>query len=532
MVNQLMWRVCVTLALLLFVLSPTASRSESGHSSDPRSENVPQTTSGPVTLQQVEAALPKLEALTEQTLESTGTPGLAIAVVFDDQVVYLKGFGVRKMGEPQLVDPDTVFQIASVSKSMASTVVAGLVGDGVVGWDDRIVQHDPRFEMSDPWVTHEVTLRDMFAHRSGLPDHAGDLVEDLGYSREQVLYRLRFGKPGSSFRSEYAYTNFGLTEAAVAAAKADGKTWEELCETRLYEPLGMTSTSSRFADYQAAANRAWTHVRVNDRWVAKYVRDPDPQSPAGGVSSTVRDMAQWMRLQLGNGTIDGKQVISAEALGETHVPQIVSRQPADPSTDHAGFYGLGWNVGYDALGRVRLSHSGAFAYGVATAVYLLPADKLGIAVLTNGLPIGVPEALCLSFLDLAMYGAVQRDYAALLAPIFAEVLEPKYDTDYSTPPVPSSPPLPFEAYTGTYHNDYFGDIEIATENGGLVIKMGPDQTTFPMQHWDRDVFHYQPVGENAGGLSGVTFTIGTSQKAAGIVVENLNVDGNRTFARA
>src|SRR5207249_10706952 len=122
----------------------------------------------------------------------------------------------REAGRPEPIDADTVFQLASVSKPVASTVMAALVGDRVVDWDDRIVDHDPEFQMYDAWVTNAVTLRDMFAHRSGLPDHAGDLLEDLGYGREEILYRLRYQKPASSFRAQYHYTNFGLTAAAVA----------------------------------------------------------------------------------------------------------------------------------------------------------------------------------------------------------------------------------------------------------------------------------------------------------------------------
>ena len=143
------------------------------------------------------------------------------------------------MGRPETVDADTVFQIASMSKPIASTVVAALVGEGVVAWDDPIVRHEPAFAMHDAWVTRAITLRDMFCHRSGLPHHAGDLVEDIGYDRAEVLHRLRYVVPATSFRSHYAYTNFGLTAAAVAAARASGQSWEEVSAERLYRPLGM-----------------------------------------------------------------------------------------------------------------------------------------------------------------------------------------------------------------------------------------------------------------------------------------------------
>ena len=234
-----------------------------------------------------------------------------------------KGFSVRKAGENQPVDADTVFQLASLSKPIASTIVAGVVGDKVVSWDDPIIKHDSGFQMDNPYVTQEVTLRDMFSHRSGLPDHAGDLLEDLGFDRATTLYRLRYLPTYDNFRSVYAYTNFGLTEGAVAAATASGKAWEDLAEQRLYQRLGMNHTSSQFADYKSASNRALLHVEENGKWVAKYTRDPDTESPAGGVSSTVRDLAKWMRLQLGNGVYAGEQVIDADALAETHRPQII-----------------------------------------------------------------------------------------------------------------------------------------------------------------------------------------------------------------
>jgi len=212
------------------------------------------------TPEKVKGALAELEKFADQTLKKTGVPGMAIAVVFQDEVVYLKGFGVRQTGKEEPVDADTVFQLASVSKPIATTVLAALVGEGVIHWDDRVIDHDGGFRLYDPWVTREVTFRDLLCHRSGLPAHAGDLLEDLGYGRAEVLHRLRYLKPGSSFRSRNDYTNFAFTEAGIAGARAAGKTWEELSADKLYRPLGMTSTSSRFADYAAAKNRALLRV--------------------------------------------------------------------------------------------------------------------------------------------------------------------------------------------------------------------------------------------------------------------------------
>ena len=488
-------------------------------------------TAAEVTQAKVEAVLPKLTELAEQTLKQTGVPGMAIVVVYKDKVVYLKGFGVRKAGTDTPITGDTVFQLASVSKPMTSTVMAALVGEGVISWDDPVTKHFPGFRLYVPWVTEQVTLRDLLCHRSGLPGGAGDLLEDMGYTQGEILHRLRFLKPASSFRSHYAYTNFGFTAAAVAAAKAAGNSWEDLVAEKLYKPLGMKSSSSRFKDFEGAKNRAHIHVQVVDRWVTKYVRNPQAQSPAGGVSSTPRDLAQWMRLQLAGGKFNGKQIIAAEALAETHRPQIVSG--FNPKTNRASFYGLGWGVGYDAQGRVFWSHSGAFYIGVRTEVKLLPAEDIGIAVLSNGAPTGIPEGMTESFYGLLLTGELKKDWIKLANRMFAESVKNSYgyDTDYSKPPALVSPALPAEAYVGIYRNTYFGDIEVAAQKGALVLRLGPKKTSFDLRHWDRDVFIYQPVGESAGGLSGVTFWVGPERKATQVVIENLNVNGQGTFTR-
>lgn len=487
-----------------------------------------------VTEQRLEEALRKLDGVVADALGKTGVPGMAIAVVHRDQVVYLKGFGVREVGRPGPVSPDTIFPLASVSKPFASTVIAALVGDGVVAWDDPLIRHDPGFEMYDSWVTREVTLRDMFAHRSGLPGHAGDALEDMGFDRAEILYRLRYKKPASSFRSRYAYTNFGLTAASVAAAMAAGKSWEDLSTDRLYRPLGMRNTSSRFADFIAAANRAHAHVKLDGKWVAKYTRDPDAQSPAGGVSSSVRDLTSWMRLQLGRGWFAGVEIIKQAGLDETHIPQIVRPpKPENPAADHVGFYGLGWNVDYDEQGRVRWGHSGAFNLGNATAVNFLPAEQLGIVSLTNAQPIGLAEAVNRSFFDLTLTGAIEKDWVTLYGQLFAQMMTPDYGTaiDYARPPASPSPPLPAAAYAGTYANNLFGKVEIAESGSGLVIKQGPRQNSFVLAHFDRDVFIYQPYGENAYGPAAVTFTVAANRSATEVTVENLNLDGQGSFLR-
>ena len=490
---------------------------------------------GRVTRERVALAAERVPALARQILERTGVPGMSVAVVSGDAVAFLGGFGVRQLGGAAVVDADTVFQLASVSKTIAATVVAAVVGDDTVEWTSRMANVDPSFALRDAWPTQQVTLSDLFAHRSGLRDHAGDLLEDLGFDRDEVIHRIRYLEPEYSFRAGYAYTNFGVTAAAVAVAKAAGASWEDLSTARLYAPLGMVHTSSRFADYMAATNRAIPHVKDGAGWkVTPMQRDPDAQSPAGGVSSTARDLVPWVRLQLGQGVVGGARLIPAAALAPAHVPQSVMQIPQDPATQRAGFYGLGMDVSYTDFGTIQWSHSGAFASGAATAYYLLPGAGFGVLALTNGAPVGAPEALCLSVLDLAQRGEVTRDWLATVAPVFAAMAAPPYGTgtDWDTPPSGAMPALPDNAYLGTYRNDFYGDVAVVQAGGRLVLRIGPKPREFPLGHHDRDTFSWQPTGENAAGRSGLSFTIGADGTASAFHDEYLATGGPGVLIRA
>jgi CubicO group peptidase (beta-lactamase class C family) len=490
--------------------------------------------------ERVREAIAQVETLAQKAIDDNTVVGLAISVVHDDKVVYAKGFGLREVGTDKKVDADTVFQLASVSKPIGATVVAELVGEGKITWDSRISDLDGDFQMFDPWVTREITIRDFYSHRSGLHEHAGDLLEDIGYNREQVLHRMRYQKPETSFRSHYAYTNFGMTEAAVAAAKAYGLTWEAASEEKLYKPLQMNSTSSRFSDFIARPNKALGHVKVDGKWVQKFKRQPDAQSPAGGVTSSVNDLAQWMRLQLANGKFGDKQIVSEEALAETHKPQMLTQ--FSPLSGLPGFYGLGMNVGYDEKGRLRLGHSGAFAMGAATNVALIPSEKIGIVILTNTYPIGFAEGLGSTFTDIALDGKTSRDWIALFKKVFSdpETLGLSDLIDYSKPPAKPVAALSNGAYVGTFSNDLFGDVTVSVQESapgrgqwrGLALSLGPDKITVPMNHYDRDVFTFETFGENASGLSGITFLVGANGKASSLTIEDFNKHGDGTFVRS
>ncbi|MFD9304881.1 serine hydrolase [Streptomyces sp. NPDC060048] len=473
--------------------------------------------------QRVEEAVRRLDRTVADMMRSTGVPGVSVAVVHDDEVVYLKGFGLRRVGEKETVGPDTVFQIASLSKPVSSTVVAGVLKEPA-DFDRRAELSG--FALRDPWVTEHVSTADLLSHRSGLPDHAGDLLEDLGYDQAYILDHLRL-EPLTAFRASYAYTNFGFTAAAEAVAKARGTSWQKLADDTLFKPAGMMRTSTEFSAFDTAPDHAATHVRNPDgTWSPRFVRDPDAQAPAGGVSSTAGDMARWMRLQLGDGMLDGKRIVPADTLARTHVPEIVS-QPVN-ATGKTDFYALGWNVSYDDAGRVRLSHSGAFDLGANTNVTMLPLEKLGIVVLTNGAPVGVADAVALDFFDFAEHGTTTTDWLPLVAALYAQLDGAgRSSTDYAHPPAAAKAAQADSAYTGTYDNPYYGRATVTADpdGAGLTLSLGPGPERYPLAHYDGDVFSFETAGENAVGRTGVTFADGTLR------VEYLDGEHMGTFTR-
>jgi CubicO group peptidase (beta-lactamase class C family) len=442
----------------------------------------------------VENAVAKLDGIAEKLMAESGIPGMAVAVVHGGKTVYAKGFGVKDVRTDEPVDPDTVFQLASVSKSVTATVVAHQVGENAVGWDTRIVEKLPWFALADPAVTQMVTVGDMLSHRSGLPDHAGDELEDIGYDRRQVLEKLR-QLPLSPFRITYDYTNFGFTAGAEAVAAAAGKPWETLADEVLFTPLGMGATSYRFADYEARPNRAVGHIGIDGRYEPLYVREPDAQSPAAGVSSSVNDMTRWLAMVLANGKHEGRQLIDPQALLPALSPQIVSSPPSEPAM-RTGFYGYGFNVSVTSGARTELSHSGAFELGTGTNFVILPSADVAIVALTNATPTGVAEALTAQFSDLVQFGEVREDWYALYRPKFLEMEKPMGSLVGRQPPADPAPAAPLASYTGTYDNDYWGPARVTERDGQLRLALGT-KLDVPLTHWDGNTFTFELVTENA-----------------------------------
>jgi CubicO group peptidase (beta-lactamase class C family) len=480
----------------------------------------------------IDQATAALDGIVENAMKRTGMPGVAVGVVYKDKVIYAKGFGVREVGKPGAIDPVSVFLLASVSKPIASTIVAKLVGDGVVKWSDPAKLHNPAFALSDPYVTEHAMLADLLSHRSGLRTGSGDLLEDLGFDRDYILSHLD-QQPLDPFRATYHYSNFGYTAGGIAAAVAAGKSWEDLADDALFKPASMTTASYRHADYLTNNDRAHIHTRLRDgSWAALYDRDPDAEAPAGGASASLNDMLRFLRLQLGNGTLDGKEIVKADALAPSHVPQVIPGPPISPAA-RAGFYAFGWNVSYDDEGRARIGHSGAFDLGASTFISFMPGEDLGIVVLTNGRPIGVPEAIGATFLDVAQNGQQTVDWVDFMGAAFARMdAADAPEVDYSKMPSSPQPARDLAAYAGSYGNSYYGPLTVSAEGGKLSMRMGPQAapTTFALAHFDGDTLSFETIGENANGLAGAIFTVGDDGKASKVVLD-YDRTGLGTFVR-
>lgn len=445
----------------------------------------------------VDNAVAQLDDLVNSTMSATKIPGMAVAVVHGGRTVYAKGFGVTEVGTDKKVDADTVFPLASMSKPIGSTVIATLVTDKVIGWDTPVAQNLPGFALSDPWVTQNVTVGDMYAHRSGLPDHAGDKLEDLGYSRADIIARMRF-MPLEPFRITYDYTNFGVTAGAESAARKAGTDWETLSQNRIYGPLGMTRTSSRFADFESRPDRVVGHVKVDGAWVITPAqRDPDQQSPAGGVSSSVNDISHWLTMLLAGGRYQGKQIVGTDALTPAVTPQIVSSPAASPEA-RSGFYGYGFNTGVTEAGRTQYSHAGAFGMGAGTNFLVLPSADVAIVALSNAAPVGAVDALCAEFADLVQFGKVRDDWRALYGNAYAAMSKPSGSLVGAKPPANPAPPQQLSSYVGTYQNDVYGPAQVREQDGKLILAMGPGGvSTHELGHWDGNTFTYSMRNENA-----------------------------------
>jgi CubicO group peptidase (beta-lactamase class C family) len=442
-------------------------------------------------------------------------PGLACAVVRGDEV-YLGAAGVRRAGGKERLTADTIFSIGSCTKAFTATALGILVDEKKADWDDRVRKHLLWFRLSDPLADREVRLRDLLCHRTGLGRH-DPLWYRASWSVEESVRRMAYLERASSFRSTYEYNNLAYLAAGLAIAAAAKEPWHEFTRKRLLEPLGMKSAVFTSGAAQKTQDHATPHRQVNRNWtpIAWYPDDEQIRA-SGSIKASARDLSRWVRMQLGGGELEGKRIISREALAETHTPRIVMpRSVADAKLAESTMnsYGLGWRV-TDYRGEKMLDHGGA-TDGFRARIILLPKAGVGIVLLANA------EAMPL----LSALGQVLMDRLLAKKPIDWHALyrkqarrgelarQARLKKLLASRKPNAKPSRELAAYAGTYRDKAYGEAMVRQSGKGLVLKWSSFDV--PLQHWGYNSFVAgDPKGTDRMDGEKVVFVLDADAKVA------------------
>ncbi len=442
-------------------------------------------------------APPDLDSYVARALKEFEVPGLAVAIVKDGKVALVKGYGVRKMGEPAPVDEQTLFGIASNTKAFTAAALAILVDEGKLSWDDPVIKHLPGFQMYDPYVTREMTVRDLLTHRSGLGLGAGDLMffPPTTFTREEIVSRLRYIKPATSFRSKYAYDNVLYLVAGQVVAAVSGKSWDDFIKERIFAPLGMTASNTSVKELRPGGDFVSPHQKVEGKLQPVPYMNIDNTAPAGAINSNVADMAKWVSAQLNEGAINSDRRLfsprQSREMWSAQTPIPSGNPPPQLAALRSNFsaYGLGWGLN-DYRGYKVVSHSGGLL-GMVSRVRLVPDLKLGIVVLTNQEAGGAMEAISYHIIDhylkapatdwIAGFRSVAEQRVAQ-----AKEVEKNQSAARNAESKPSRPPA---KYAGRYNDAWYGEVTIALEEGKLVLRFSRTPGLVgDLEHWQYDTF--------------------------------------------
>ena len=444
-------------------------------------------------------------------------PGIAVAVVKDGKVVLAKGYGVRKLDEPAKVDAHTLFGIGSNTKAFTTAALAILIDEGKIQWDDRVVDRLPGFQMYDPYVTHEMTIRDLLTHRSGMGLGQGDLLAlpPTDYTSAQIIHQLRYMKPASSFRSKYAYDNLLYMVAGEIIPAVTDKPWKDTIRGRIFKVLGMTDSNTSVNEAGPGGNVATPHVLIEGKLTPIHAAAVDNLAPAGAINSSVSDMAKWAIMQLDGGAIAGtsSRLFSQARNREMWSPQTilpVNQPPAAlaPLQTNFAAYGLGWLL-REYRGFKSVGHTGGLP-GYVSQVFLIPEKKLGVVVLTNQESGGMFSSVTYRIADRYL-GVEDHDWTKAFTDQAETRRKAAAEAErkaVASRPVDSKPSLPLENYAGTYADAWYGDISIAWEQSKLVMRFSHTPALQgDMEHWQYDTFKVRWRDRSLAADAFVTFTL-------------------------
>ena len=476
----------------------------------------------PVTLSPLAAqAAPKdVDAYITAALKRFNQPGAAVGVIRDGKIVFATGWGVRRVGDAAKVDEHTLFQVASNTKAVTAAALGILVHDGKLRWDDPVTDYLPWFRLGGaPYVTHELTVRDLLTHRSGLSLGAGDLLWfHSDRSREEILRQLRYIAPATSFRSAYAYDNVLFIAAGAVVEAASGMKWDDFVRTRIFQPIGMTETGTSIGMFGTGSDVAIPHGRADGKMSVIPYDTVENTGPAGGINSNINDWLKWIRVQLDSGRVEGAQPLwsPAETMAfwnpEINLP-IGNPGPGPGLILKPNFlsYGLGWTL-RDYRGLKVVTHDGGLA-GMLSRVIMIPEKRLGIVIFTNG-ETSLYRALGWYLLDWSL-GAPKTDWASIIAQqdeggiagdkAFEDSASAARHKDVG-------PSLPLAGYAGKYRDAWYGDASFVVEDGHLVMHWSHSPALIAdLEHWQFDTFRARMRVKNVSDAF-VTFSLGADGK--------------------
>lgn len=428
---------------------------------------------------------------------------------------------MKTLGKPELVNEETIFQIGSISKSFTSTLVAMLVDEKKLGWTDSVLKHFPGFMMFDPWVTRAFMIEDLMAQHSGLPPTAGDLQILFDADSAHIMHSLRYIKPVSSFRTEFAYQNGLFLVTGHIIELLTGKTWEQNLQQRIFEPLGMTSTTANYPKFQQARNKASFHQNINGKvqplaadWT--YGGYVDLVAPAGSINSNLKDMVKYLQFHMNQGKFNDTQLVSAQNIHVTHSPKtILPTAPGAPKI----YYAEGW-IYQEYKPSPVIWHNGETS-GAKNMLAFMPEEKIGIVVLSNLRATQFPEQIAWSFFELYWD-----------KPLTTMKLKSVPESVHcNNPPAITSPAMSLAKYAGDYDNQVYGKMHIFEKNGSLFATLGSRKIEMPLRHWDRDIFCLQLPVVDAPADGFAYFKINPDGSVAGVTLQAFNAGDIGFFER-
>lgn len=438
--------------------------------------------------------LKKIDNYIKSAQKQWNIPGLAIAIVQNDKVIFSKGYGVREYGKKAKVTDKSLFAIASNTKAFTAAALSILVDEGKISWDDPVRKYLPYFQLYNPYVSENITVRDLLCHRAGFATFAGDLVwYGTTYSRKEIIERARYIKPTYGFRAHYGYSNIMFLTAGEIIPAVTGKSWDDFIKEKFFQPLHMNTCNTSIRDFNENSNIAQPHhVEPEKEPIPiKYV-NWDNIAPAGSINACVSELANWIRMQLNNGEFEGKQILSENQIRIMRSPQIMKSvskwsEKTWPSK-HFSAYGLAWDL-FDYHGRKIINHGGG-ADGMISKTVLVPEENLGFVILTNSINY-LPTALMYYILD-DYFNAEEKDWSAVYYGFYTDGIKREKERlakEEAERNKNSQTCLALKEYTGTYRSDLYGDVQVKLENNKLVLYFVPTPMFVgDLEHWQYNTF--------------------------------------------